>query len=283
MSENGAPERLYAADRRAGWGAQAWREMGAELLAGRELAWRLLLRDLSVRYRQSFFGLFWVLLLPLAAMGTFLALSRSNILSVPQTEVPYPVFLLLGLTLWQFFAGGLHACTNALVAGGSMVVKINFPKETLVLAAIGQACFELLPRLLLLGAVCAAYGVAPRWTALLLPVALLPLFMLTLGLGFALSLVNMVFRDMAQVLAVLTPLLMFLTPVAYPPPRSGSLALVMSLNPLSPLVTAARDLVFAGSLTDAAGLAWASALSAAVLLFSWRLFHLAEYKIAEVI
>lgn len=256
--------------------------MWDEALGGRELAWRLFLRDVSVRYRQSVLGVLWVLVLPLFALAVFLVLGRARVLNVPPTDVPYPVFLLFGLALWQLFAQGLAGCTNALVAGGSMVVKINFPKETLVVAALGQALVDFLVRLALVAAVAAAYGVAPRATALLAPLAVVPLVLLTLGLGLALSLLNVVFRDVAPAVTMITSLLMFLTPVAYPAPGGGALGRLMALNPLTPIIDAARQLAFAGTLADPRAFAVAAAASAAVFLVSWRVFHLAEYKMAEV-
>jgi len=78
-----------------------------------------------------------------------------------------------------------------------------------------------------------------------------------------------------------TTFLMFLTPVVYPVPDTGSLAAVMAANPLTGLITASRDMVFTGHLTDLAGFSWWSTLAVAFFLFSWRVFHLVEPRIAE--
>lgn len=274
-------ERIYTPNQTAGWGPSVWREMVGELVRSRELARQLFMRDFSARYRQSVLGVLWALILPLIAVGTFVFLNRSGLLNVGDTGVPYPVYALLGLTIWQVFSGGLTISSNAIVAGGSMVVKINFPKETLVIAAMGQVIFELLVRLVLLAIVMAILQVTPKWTVVFFPFTLLPLLMLTLGLGFFLSLVNVLLRDVPNVVTLATTFLMFLTPVVYPVPETGPLAALMAVNPLAGLVRASRDMVFTGYLTDPVGFAWASALAVVFFLFAWRVFHLVEPRMAE--
>ena len=274
-------ERIYMPNQGAGWGPSVWREMLNELIRSRELTWRLFMRDFSARYRQSVLGVLWALILPLIGVGTFVFLNRSGLLNVGDTNVPYPVYALLGLTVWQVFTGGLTVCGNAIVAGGSMVVKINFPKETLVIAAMGRVIFEVLVRLVLLAIVMVIFRVTPKWTVVFFPFTLLSLIVLTLGLGFFLSLVNVLLRDVAKVVTVATTFLMFLTPVVYPAPETGPFVALMAVNPLAGLVTASRDVVFTGYLTDPAGLAWASALAVVFFLFAWRVFHLVEPRMAE--
>jgi len=274
-------ERIYMPNQGADWGPSVWREMLSELIRSRELTWRLFMRDFSARYRQSVLGVLWALILPLMGVGTFVFLNRSGLLNVGDTNVPYPVYALLGLTVWQVFTGGLTVCSNAIVAGGSMVVKINFPKETLVIAAMGQVIFEVLVRLVLLAIVMVIFRVTPKWTVVFFPFTLLPLIVLTLGLGFFLSLLAGLLRDVANVITLATTFLMFLTPVVYPVPETGPFVALMAVNPLAWLVTASRDMVFTGYLTDPVGFAWASALAVFFFLFAWRVFHLVEPRMAE--
>jgi len=274
-------ERIYTPSAQTGWGFKTWREMFIELIGSRELIWRLFMRDFSARYKQSVLGILWVLILPLIAVATFVLLNLSGLLKVGDTGIPYPVYALLGLTIWQFFAGGLTACCNSIVAGGSMVVKINFPKEILVVAAMGEVIFELLVRLGLLAVVIIIFKVVPMWTVVFFPFTLLPLLMLTVGLGFFLSLMNGLLRDVANIVALATTFLMFFTPVVYPAPKTGLLAKLMTINPLAWLVTASRDMFFTGYMTAPAEFMWGSALAAILFLFAWRVFHLVEPRLAE--
>jgi lipopolysaccharide transport system permease protein len=276
-------ERIYTPDQGRGRPFGIWQDMFAEALRSRELAWRLFVRDFSARYKQSALGILWALLIPLIGSATFVFLNSTGVLNIGDVGVPYAVYALLSLTLWQIFSNGLIVCSNAIVAGGNMIVKINFPKETLVVAAMGQVLFELFVRLGLVVVVMIATQTPFEWTILLFPVALLPLLLFTVGLGFLLSLLNVIFRDVANVVTLAATFLMFLTPVVYPPPESGLLATVMSLNPLSGLITAPRDLLLRGYISDPASFLWSAALAVILFFAAWRVFHLVEYKMAEAV
>lgn len=276
-------EHTYTPKLQAGWGPRVWREMVREAVAARELTWRLFMREFSARYRQSVLGVAWAFISPLVPVSVFVLLNRSGVFVVGDTGVPYPVFALLGVTLWQVFATGLSVCASALTSSGTMIVKINFPRESLVISAMGQVVFECVIRLVLLAAMMGLYSTRPTWTAIFVPLTMLPLFMLTLGAGFILSIANLVFRDTTNVVTVATTFLMFLTPVLYPRPARGLVSAVMAFNPLTGLVVATRDVLFTGHLTDPQAFIWAAGLSVGCLAVGWRLFHLVEYKMAEVV
>ncbi len=276
-------ERIYTPDQGRGRPFGIWQDMFAEALRSRELVWRLFVRDFSARYKQSALGVLWALLIPVIGGATFVFLNSTGVLNVGDVGVPYAVYALLSLTLWQVFSNGLIVSSNAIVAGGNMIVKINFPKETLVVAAMGQVLFELFVRLGLVVVVMIATQTPFQWTILLFPLALLPLLLFTVGLGFLLSLLNVIFRDVANVVTLAATFLMFLTPVVYPAPESGLLATVMSLNPLSGLITAPRDLLLRGYLTNPVSFLWSAALAVILFFAAWRVFHLVEYKMAEAV
>ncbi len=274
--------KLYRPDAQLELGFFAiWREMLDELINSRELIWRLFLRDFMAKYRQSILGVLWALIMPLVAVGTFVLLNQSGVLNIGDTGVPYPVFALLGLTIWQLFATGLTSCSNSIVGGGSMVIKINFPKESLVIASMAQSIFEFVARIALLIVVFAIYGIVPAWTTLFLPFALIPLILLTLGLGFLLSLSNVLMRDVANIVTLLTTFLLFLTPVLYPSPQTGLFTTLNMYNLLTPLVTGPRDLVIVGHLSQPSQFLWVSLFSFLIFVISWRIFHLVEPRMAE--
>jgi len=274
-------EIVYEPHGHLGMGLGAWREMVRELWLSRELTWRLFLRDFSARYRQSVFGYIWALAPALVTVATFSWLNRSNILPVGETALPYPVFVLLGMTVWQLFASGLTSTTQCLVSAGSMITKISFPRETLVLAAFGQSVFEFVIRAVLVAGAFLLYRVAPAWTVLLIPLAVAPLGLFTLGLGYLFALGNGVMRDLGQVVSFVLMFWMFLTPVVYPAAQTGPRAVFNVLNPVSPFVIAAQDLATRGALTQPGNYAIGCLVSTVVFLLGWRVFHLTEPRIAE--
>ena len=124
--------------------------MWRDLLASRELAWRLMTRDISAQYRQSLLGIFWAFLPPIAMAMVFVILNSRKLINIAETDIPYPAFAMFGTVLWQVFVDSLNAPLRTVTASKAMLAKINFPKEALVLSAIGQTLFNLSIKLLIL-------------------------------------------------------------------------------------------------------------------------------------
>jgi len=273
--------RVYKSGQSGGWHTEVWREMFAELKFSRELIWRLFLRNFRARYRQTILGLMWPLILPVITVGTFIFLNKAGVMNIGEVDIPYPAYALLGLTIWQIFAGGLVNCTKSIEVGGSMVVKVNFPKESLVLSSFGDAFVGFLIRLALTIVVFAIYKIVPAWTVIFFPIAIIPLFLLTLGFGLMFSLLNAVLRDVGNIVSLASMFLLFITPVLYPEPKTVFFKTFSILNPLSVLVSCPRDLILNGSFAHPYAYLFFSLVSLFIFLISWRLFHLVEKRIAE--
>jgi lipopolysaccharide transport system permease protein len=271
----------YYSRREGFWSPAGWRAMGRELLEARELTFRLFLRDFSARYKQNVLGVFWALVAPVIAVAGFGLLRSSGVLMIGTIDIPYALYAMLGLTIWQVFSGILGASTGALVQAGEMIRKVNFPREALVFGAAGHALVDLLIRIVLVALLFVYFGVTPAWTTVFLPLVVFPLLLASLGMGLILSGLNGVTRDVAELVSVGTSYLLFLTPVLYPRPETGLLATLMAWNPLTPTVEAARGLVLEGRLVNAGGLMWSSLLFLVVFLLCWRMFHLLETLVAE--
>jgi lipopolysaccharide transport system permease protein len=273
--------RVYSPESIARSGWPIFREMLEEQINNWELTWRLFVRDLSAKYKQSVLGWLWVFITPLITLGAFLLLQSANMFEVGQTTVSYPVFALLGINLWQLFSNGIVIGSGSIVAGGSLIIKINFPKESLVLAAVGQSVFEFIIRLGLVAIVFVGYGVVPSWQTVLLPLVLLPLIAFTLGCSLLLSLLNVVFRDIEKSLGPIITLLLFLTPVMYKTPAEGWLGWINRWSPLVPLINVPRDMVLYGQSPFSLSFVLTSMSAFLFLLVAWWFFHLAEKRIAE--
>jgi len=272
-------EQVYIPNKHLKLGIRIWREMFRELIHTRELTWRFFIRDLSAKYKQSVLGYLWAVIMPFIAIGSFMFLNRTGVINIGKTDVPYPLFALIGLSVWQIFSVGIISGCNSLVKAGGMISKINFPRETLVFSSIAQSIFEFLVRFSLIILFFFIFKFIPPWKILLFPLSLVPIIFLTLGLSLILSLVNSVFRDTANIVSLLATFLMFLTPVLYPTPDKQSL--FFKLNPLSPSVNAPRDLIIYGYLKNPIDFFIVSVLSFLIFLISWRIFHLVETKIPE--
>ena len=256
-------------------------EIFNELKKNRWLTYQLFKRDFLAVYKQSFIGSFWALIIPLISVGAFIILNRSGIFSIGNIKAPYPIYALLGMAFWQLFSAGLIASSNSLVAAGTMITKINFSKKSLVIASLGRSIVSFLIQVVLVTLLFVYYGIVPSIAILLLPLIIIPILLLTLGLGFILSLVNGVVRDVGNVLGVILTFLMFLTPVLYAKPTMGILAQATSYNPLYYLVSAPRDLVLTGTIFELSGFFVMSIISIIIFIACLIIFHLTETRVAE--
>ncbi len=272
---------LYSPREGIGLGVGVWWRMLRQLWDSRELTWRLFMREFSARYRQSVLGYAWALLSVGFTVATLTWLNRARLLPIAETELPYPLFLLLNTTVWYLFASGLQSTSQSLVASGNLIAKINFPRETLVLSAFAQAIFDFVLRLVLLVIGFFALGYRPSAMILLLPLLMIPLALWTLALGLFFSLANVVFRDVAQVLGFVLPFFMLLSPVVYPVSPGGDTRLFLLLNPVAHYLIAAQDLAIRGTISQPTSLLVVSAIGAVLFCLALRIFQVTGPRIAE--
>jgi lipopolysaccharide transport system permease protein len=277
------PEVVYTPGSALRHPRQLLRSMVHDLLASRELAWRLLIRNLSAQYRQSILGYLWAFLPPIATTLTFVFLNAQQImdLSTGDSGVPYPVYVMVGTLLWQGFVDALNSPIKLLTSSRSMLAKVNFPREALVLAGLGEVLFNFTIRLLLLLVVFLWFGIALLPTALLAPLGVLSLLALGLMIGILLAPMGMLYRDIERGIAVFVSLWFFLTPVVYEPPTMWPASLLATLNPVSPLLVTTREMLTTGSLTQLDGFLIVSGATLMLLLFGWLLYRVAMPHLIE--
>lgn len=256
-------------------------EIFRELKSNTWLTFQFFKRDFLAIYKQSFIGVLWAFIIPLISVGTFVLLNRAGIFNIGTINVPYAVYAVLGISIWQLFSTGLLSTSNSLVKAGSMIIKINFSKKTLVIAALGQALISFLVQFLLVVILFFIYNYSPNLYILLTPILIIPIILFTLGFGFILSLLNGVFRDIGNILSVLITFLMFLTPILYSTPTKGLIAGITKYNPLFYLVAFPRDIILFGESAHIVGFTISTIISILVFIICIVIFHLAETRVAE--
>lgn len=256
-------------------------EIFNELKANRWLIFQLFKKDFLALYKQSFIGIMWAVIIPLITVGTFVVLNGAGVFNAGAIAVPYALYAVLGVAIWQLFAAGLIASSNSLVLAGPMITKINFSLKSLVVASLGQSLLSFLIQFCLVVVLLVYYRFVPSAWILLMPLLIIPIILLTMGLGFILSLLNGILRDIGNMLSVCMTFFLFLTPILYAKPTTGILAVVSTYNPLYYLVGVPRELVLAGTISEWKGFALSSALAATVFLICLVIFHLTETRITE--
>lgn len=251
------------------------REMIRDLFASRELAWRLFARNMTTQYRQTALGYFWAIGPPLMTSGLFILLNSANLLRAGETGMPYPVFVVVGTVAFGLFLDALNMPLNVIGGARGILPKINFPREALVLAGLGQTLVNFAVKATLVVAILVTFGVPVPPTALLVVVPLTGLLVMGLAIGILLVPIGALFQDVVHALGVVATGLVFLTPAAYTPPRVGLLGFITSWNPLTPLIMTARDVLVHGSSAQMSTTLILVAASIAALLLSWVVFRLA--------
>lgn len=217
------------------------RDMFRDLLDSRELAWRLAVRDISAQYRQAFLGILWAFILPLANTLTWIFLSGTGIVAVKETTLPYPVYVFSGSMLWAILMDAVNAPLRQTNGAKSMLAKLNFPRESLVVSGIYQTLFNAGIKIILLLAVLPFLGVIPGWRLVLFPLGLLSLVLTGTAIGLLLTPVGVLYSDIGKGLPLLMQFLMYLTPVVFPMPKTGIAATLYAINPLTPVILTARN------------------------------------------
>jgi lipopolysaccharide transport system permease protein len=258
-----------------------FREMWHDLLASRELAWRLMVRDIKAQYRQSFLGIFWAFVPAIAAAAGFTLASNAKIINLGTTDIPYPVYVLFSMTLWQTFVAALNAPVQAVAGGKSILSRIKFPREALILSKLGTVLFDFGIKLILVVGAFLWFRISVTGSVLLAPVALVHLIMLGLAIGLFLAPLNGLYQDIGRGLSLLTGIWLFLTPVIFATPRTGWFGLVVGLNPVTPLLVTTRELATTGVISNPVGFWITSAIAFIGLLLAWVFYRVAMPYVIE--
>lgn len=251
------------------------RDMFRDLLDSRELAWRLAVRDISAQYRQAFLGILWAFILPLANTLTWIFLSRTGIVAVKETALPYPVYVFSGSMLWAILMEAVNAPLRQTTAAKAMLAKLNFPRESLLLSGIYQTLFNAGIKIILLLAILPFLGVIPGWRLLLFPLGLISLVLTGTAIGLLLTPVGVLYSDIGKGLPLLMQFLMYLTPVVFPMPKTGIAATLYAINPLTPVIITARDWLTGLPGTCLTGFVVVNILALILLATVWIVFRLA--------
>ncbi|MBF1991405.1 MAG: ABC transporter permease [Fischerella thermalis M58_A2018_009] len=260
---------------------QLFRAMVYDLLASRELAWRLLVRDISAKYRQSFLGIFWAIIPPVIMAAGFTFAKGSGVVNLGNTELPYPAYVMFSMTLWQTFVEALNGPVQAVTSAKPMLARINFPREALIIAKLGEVFFNFGIKLILIFGLFLWFKIPITWSVILAPVALIHLVLLGTFIGLLLAPMGALYQDFSMGLTLISGLWLFLTPVVYPVPNSGVFGSIVKLNPVTPLLVTTRELATTGVISNPQGFWIASLIAILGLLLAWIIYRLAMPFVVE--
>jgi lipopolysaccharide transport system permease protein len=249
----------------------------------RDLLWAWTMRNIRARYQQSALGWLWAVIQPLATVVIF-TIIFTLVVPVDTGDTPYQVFAYIAIVPWTFLASSLSDMSGTIVANMSLVTKIYFPREILPIAAMLARLLDFAVAAALF-LIMMLYYQMPFYTSsfLYLPIILAIQVLLIMGLGLATAAVNVFYRDVQSLLALILQLWFYLSPIIYPISMvPTNLQIFYYLNPMAGLLEAYRAVLLNG---QAPGnyLLLSALVSSLVFIFGFWLFKRVEFLFADIV
>ncbi|MGH2508014.1 MAG: ABC transporter permease [Rhabdochlamydiaceae bacterium] len=253
---------------------------------------QLVKTDFKLRYQGSVLGYVWSLLRPLL-LFLILYMVFTVFLPVGKGVPHYPVYLLLGIILWNFFVEITSGSVSAIVGKGDLMRKINFPKYNIILAVSFSALINLALNFVVIGIFMVVGRVGLSWHVVLILPLLVELYLISLALAFLLSALFVKFRDVSYIWEVAVQAGFYATPIIYPLSRIPyhRIRELLLLNPIAQIIQDVRYLLVTPSATTIAQeyggdkLIWAIPIAITLLLVfsgSWYFKSRSKYFAEEV-
>lgn len=201
---------------------------------------QLVVTDFKLRYQGSFLGYLWSLLRPLALFA-ILYIVFARFLDIGKAIPHFPVYLLVGIVLWNYFAEVTSNSVTAIVGKGDLLRKINFPKYVMVLAGSFSALINLGLNFIVIAVFMVLSDVEIRPAIIFLPILIAELFVFSLAAAFFLSAVFVRFRDINYIWEVVMQGAFYATPILYPLSLlSDNVSRILLLNPIAQIIQDVR-------------------------------------------
>jgi lipopolysaccharide transport system permease protein len=264
--------------------SRGWRAIDfRELWVYRELLFVFAWRDVKVRYRQTVLGAVWVMGQPLVTMLIFTLLFHRLARLRADNDVPYAVFVLAGVVLWNFISGAIARIGNSLIGSSFLISKVYFPRLLVPVSNAVTDVVDFLVAALLLIPLMLWYRIVPSPLILLSPLVVVVGTVLALGVGLWIAALNVEYRDVRVVVPFILQLAMYATPVVYPlSALSERYRAIALLNPATGIIEAFRGTIL-GTPIPLGGVIWSVVASVLCLLSGAFYFRRMERLFADVI
>ena len=219
-----------------GWGSIDIREIWDH----RELLFFLAWRNVTVRYKQTVFGPAWIVLQPILTMVLF-TLLFGRLARIDSDGLPYSIFMFAGLVPWNFFATVLQQSSSSLVSESSLIQSVYFPRLILPLSTVLSCFLDFILAFVILLGMMVFFHIYPTLNVLWLPAFVVLTMIISVGVGFVLSALNLHFRDVSQTIHLFIRMWFFATPVTYASRLlPGKWNVLYNLNPMVVVVDGFR-------------------------------------------
>ena len=237
-------------------------------------------QDFHGLYHGTFFGIVWNFLLPLVPITIYVLLARFRVLP-SFGDVSSASYVALGATIWLFLIGCIQQPLQIVRARNAEVMKTALPLSAMVISGFAQLLFETMVRMAFVGAVIVVTSTKLHWSAMLMPIVLVPAVLLFLGLGLVLAMANVIYADVGRITMIVLQYGIFISGVIFPV-ASLPFSDMLSWNPAFVFIDEVRAICFRGLPDRGWLLGGYAALGCGMFLFGCRAFYLMEYRVRGI-
>lgn len=204
----------------------------------RQTLWFFIWKDLKVQYQKPIFGLLWSVFQPLVYFGIILAVMHFSGRSSEVSDMPFALYLISGLAIWNFSTSAILGSLNSLQSNSGIITKSFFPRIYLILAPVLKSTVDLFIMVLIVVGIALYFGQAFSASSLVfVPIAILISWLTTLGWSALAASMTMANRHIRHVVPVLLYAMIFALPVFYSM-RSMESELIQNIYLLNPIAGA---------------------------------------------
>ena len=263
---------------------RGWRHINLrEIWRYRELLYFFTWRDIKVRYKQTVIGVLWAVIQPFLTMVVF-SVFFGRLAKIPSEGIPYPIFVYTGLLPWTYFSQSLSRSSESIVSSANLIRKVYFPRLVTPISASLSALVDFFISFAILLALMVYYKFLPTTGVFLFPVLVLLTFLCSTGIGFWLSALNVMYRDIRYAVPFVVNLGMFLTPVIYPvsiiPERYSW---ILYLNPMAGIIESFRATILGYKSIPVFGLIFSVGITLLCFVSGVFYFRRMEKTFADVV
>jgi ABC-2 type transport system permease protein/lipopolysaccharide transport system permease protein len=245
--------------------------LGQELFFFRYAWYNFVRNGLRLRYRRSNLGFLWNLLNPLLTM-TVMSIAFSFVFQVDFGTFAF--FLFSGQVSFIFINASILGATQSISNSEGFLKKVYIPKVLFPLVTVSIEVINYWFSLIALLIIALVLGAKLTWLVFLLPLAFIPMFLFVMGLGMAVSVLYIYFRDLSNILVVLFTALFYATPILYPESRiPPDFQFILNLNPLTYFVRLSRGLILGDTPLTFSDWLIPIVLGVAAFLMGLMIFH----------
>ncbi|MDC0408590.1 ABC transporter permease [Flavobacteriaceae bacterium] len=253
-----------------------------DLFSSHFLAKQLAVRDIKAQYRQSFLGIFWMFITPVFTALVWVFLSTSGTVKLSDTGVAYPVYVFIGTLVWSIITESINTPKNSTQGSMSIIAKINFPKEALILTGIYKLLFNSLVKLVLLILFLFVYDIGFHVSQLYFPLIIMGSVFFGITLGLLITPISLIYHDISKVVSIGLTFLMYVTPVVYTIPSANSaMKILMTINPITPFIMTTRESLTGLDFTFMESFFWTLLLIIPVFFFALIIYRISIPIIIE--